>query len=1229
MPEIKNVFTSGRMNKDLDERLLSNNEYRDALNIQVASTDGSDIGVIQTLKGNVSKYAEYTETAKCIATVVDNENNKIYWFVKDAVSSEILEYDPSTETTVEVVNDSTNGVLEFTDDIITGIVLFEGFIAWTDNVNEPKIIDIEKAKVNPSSITLDDITIIRKKPLNAPTLNITTVEDGSVTAPIGPNFKDLPLGSIFGLDISALTNVVIGDTIEFVIEDNNGDFVAQAEVLNLTSTNNLKVTYRNNRAATENQQAAYTIRIFKPSLFEEKFVRFAYRWKYDNDQYSVMSPFSDTAFYPNVYKEYSIEDGYNNKMVNSITDLTLENIEVPEGVKEVEILYKESNNTNIYVYDRILNITTPTTTATVDIEKENIYAVLESSQLLRAYDMVPKKAKALEVIGNRLVFGNYETGFDLSGYTPNLSISLIEVNNGDDLKSLKSGRSYEFGVVFEDDYGRQTPVVTAPNLVYKIPYGDEGKSKRFQVTLNNFPSDPNLTKYKIYVKESSQGYYNILIDKAFEDNSDNSAYWLSVPSYEINKFSEGDFLLLKKGANTDQPVNNELAKYKVLDVKTSKPDNVDSTDNFDGRFFIKINKDDRISTEFLSSLGLAGQSNFVEDNDVIDTTTVPADPKSTLGFLEYEDEPSSGIFIRYDYYYKDGQIYRVEGTGTGTAFSFGAAITSDVTVGDVTLAVSDNWDNPSENPDITDVVFYAQSIFNGRGARFFVHFTSSVGLSVIPAIFETTVKDELLDIYYETNNTYDKEQTPSAKTLSWYNCFNFANGLESNRIKDDYNETIMEKGVRVSSTISYDFNVIQAKNGIVWSGLFNARGGVNNLNQFNPGLKITKDLNPEYGSVQLLHTRNTDLIAICENKVLKLLANKDALYNADGNVNLTSTNNVIGQAIPFNGEFGTQNPESFSFYGYQAYFADKSRGAVLRLSVDGLTPISMANTVSYFRNKLKAHTGSIIGSYDIHTLQYILSFENNESISYSESSKGWTSRLSFIPEQGCHLNGKYYTFKNGNLWLHHAGSIGNFYGAQNTSSVKLIHNANPSSVKTFKALNYEGTDGWYAPSISTNLDTGKVNEFINKEDKFYNYIKGNSETLDTSNFNAQGIGVISSISGSGTLEISFNQDLNVSLQANLDEAGSHVGGDTIYFIDANDDIQSLGKCKGILDRTITVTVPSGDPVPSVGQYVLFSKSKVINTGGLKGYYMEVDMQTTDNSKYRELFSVGTEAFISS
>jgi|TARA_Y100000114_G_scaffold77620_1_gene71394 hypothetical protein len=52
MPEIKNTFSQGKMNKDLDERLIPNGQYRDAMNIQVSTSEGSDIGVAQNILGN-------------------------------------------------------------------------------------------------------------------------------------------------------------------------------------------------------------------------------------------------------------------------------------------------------------------------------------------------------------------------------------------------------------------------------------------------------------------------------------------------------------------------------------------------------------------------------------------------------------------------------------------------------------------------------------------------------------------------------------------------------------------------------------------------------------------------------------------------------------------------------------------------------------------------------------------------------------------------------------------------------------------------------------------------------------------------------------------------------------------------------------------------------------------------------------------------------------------------
>ena len=52
MPEMKNNFQKGKMNKDLDERLVPNGEYRDALNVEIAMSNDSDMGTLQTLKGN-------------------------------------------------------------------------------------------------------------------------------------------------------------------------------------------------------------------------------------------------------------------------------------------------------------------------------------------------------------------------------------------------------------------------------------------------------------------------------------------------------------------------------------------------------------------------------------------------------------------------------------------------------------------------------------------------------------------------------------------------------------------------------------------------------------------------------------------------------------------------------------------------------------------------------------------------------------------------------------------------------------------------------------------------------------------------------------------------------------------------------------------------------------------------------------------------------------------------
>ena len=55
MPSVKNNFLKGRMNKDLDDRLVPQGEYRDAKNIRISKSDTEDAGVVQNIKGTTSK----------------------------------------------------------------------------------------------------------------------------------------------------------------------------------------------------------------------------------------------------------------------------------------------------------------------------------------------------------------------------------------------------------------------------------------------------------------------------------------------------------------------------------------------------------------------------------------------------------------------------------------------------------------------------------------------------------------------------------------------------------------------------------------------------------------------------------------------------------------------------------------------------------------------------------------------------------------------------------------------------------------------------------------------------------------------------------------------------------------------------------------------------------------------------------------------------------------------
>lgn len=1158
MPEIKKTFLRGRMNQDLDERIIPNGEYRDASNIQVSSTEASDAGAIQNILGNKKlsldntyienaiSYLPFNENYECLGSVTDNENDNIYFLIKGKTnldSNAIIQYNADDKKIYPILIDSReNKELNFGIEKITGIAIVENFLVFTDNANEPKIIDISfsidssdttKYKNNSNFINTinnftattlvgtsafeeQDITIIKKKPNSAPKVGFELSSDNS---------------EITGLD----------------------------------------------------------------RKFEDKFIRFAYRWKFKNNQYSVFSPFSEPVFFPSETNNYDIETGFNKQMVNNIKEPKLYGIEASlKDIEKVEILYKESNNANVYLYKK-LSVSNATASSGISVKGESLFGTISENELLRHYDNVPFQAKALDSVGNRIIFGNYKDGLNADLDISFNSIAhfdrtkIVDSNTNDstrpeslrggriaggssnaieDKASVKTGRKYQLGVVLEDKYGRQSPVLTDTVTGFFEMDFDTGSEfgRKLKVKLNGSGADldSRVERFKYYIKDASKEYYNVIVKDVYENEDDSgSTVWLVLPSYEVNKIDKEDFIILKKGINSNSIIgyNNEITepgagsptnitvedyKFKVLSVKDSKPDSLSSSKKFEDSFFVKIKNNAVIKEHLLKQQGAenttsSGDLHILEDDFEGNYTGGGIE----IGFYEDRDN-------RVTYYFKNGKVYEDEGSIVGSSPVSSSDSGADSAVSSSALCFTptntNNWYDSgiSTYVDSTGTIADIYYRIGDSGYRYIAEvaicYASNSGAGgsgavtdFSPAVFETIPEEDGLDIYYEASDSFHKDDWGNVIELNYVNCFVMGNGVESDRIRDDFNESTIGKGVRVSTVIDTTFKERTNLTGLIFSGIFNSETNLNELNKFNVANSITKVANPKHGSIQKLHGRDNDLIALCEDKILNIPVNKQILFNADGSENLAASNRVLGTERPYVGDYGiSKNPESFAAQGYRMYFTDKSKGVVLRLSSaaggggNGLTVISTKGMTAYFRENLALETGNIIGSYDLYSNQYVLTLPTlGESVSFKEDVDGWVSRLSFIPENGISINGNYYTFKQGCLYLHHDPSepYNKFYGDEYDSGIKLIFNQEASAIKNFKNLSYEGTTGWLVGSeeIITDQQKGEIVEFKEKEGKYFGLISGIEKELNSipeseldsrlKDFSIQGLGNIKAHTG--------------------------------------------------------------------------------------------------------------------
>jgi hypothetical protein len=351
------TFTKGKMNKELDERLVPDGEYTDALNIRVGSTEEDEMGVIETTLGNTQlttlqvQNTPLSTTARCIGALEDGSTETIYWFVHDPAFSAssntgkldlIVSFNTSTQvTTYHVISmDDGGGVkttLNFSPTyLITGVSLIDDLLFFTDDYNPPRRINVTRTYGEPTSadvdtITPDELLVIKKAPVTSPLVN-----------------------SSFNSNISS-------------------------------------------------------------TFMEERFICFAYRWRYDDNEYSATSQFSTPVFTPKSF-DFTPKSYLNEGFINKHNNATITYNTGSSLVKGIDILFKEANDSTIKVIEKLdkAKLGLPDNNdLTFNFSDSKIFTILPNSEILRLYDNVPLLAQAQTLMGNRLMYGNYLEGYDL------------------------------------------------------------------------------------------------------------------------------------------------------------------------------------------------------------------------------------------------------------------------------------------------------------------------------------------------------------------------------------------------------------------------------------------------------------------------------------------------------------------------------------------------------------------------------------------------------------------------------------------------------------------------------------------------------------------------------------------------------------------------------------------------------------------------------------------------
>lgn len=264
---------------------------------------------------------------------------------------------------------------------------------------------------------------------------------------------------------------------------------------------------------------------------------------------------------------------------------------------------------------------------------------------------------------------------------------------------------------------------------------------------------------------------------------------------------------------------------------------------------------------------------------------------------------------------------------------------------------------------------------------------------------------------------------------------------------------------------------------------------LNQTNRFYPANMDEYD--KQKGDVQRLKVRGNQM-RVFQNRgcgVAMILENM--IFNADGGDNLIQTNKLINKIHYYQGDYGIGGlTTSIASSSGADYFVDPIRGYQVRLSQDGMTPISELYKAQYYitslsnrytRNRIGDLGGyaKVLGVYDFYEEEYVSVFQGssagaNTTIGFNEKKNCYTSFYDYAPEWITSVESTLISFKDGKLWRHdNTGNRNTFYGVTYPSSLTLVYNPNPTIKKDFNSISQDAQTAWVSVNnsdITTSLN---------------------------------------------------------------------------------------------------------------------------------------------------------------